>query len=118
MTIKAKFFEKVRHYHTFTRNFRFRFAKRAIEFRESISREFQRRFFIDDLISINNLIVFNDYQSNAKKTKKYDRHLNRRYEIFSSLDVRFFFVLTYFNSQKIKSFTSFFFELFITITCS
>jgi hypothetical protein len=87
MTIKTKFFEKARHHHAFTKNSRFRFAKRAIEFRESISREIQRRFFVDDSILINDSIVLDDYSSSAKKTKKCDRRSNRRYEVFSSLDV-------------------------------
>ncbi len=118
MTIKTKVFEKVRHHHALTKNLRFRFARREIEFRESISRESQRRFFVDDSILIDDSIVLDDHRSNAKETKKYDRRSSCRYEIFNSLDVRFLFVLTYFNSQEIKSFTNFFFESFITITCS
>jgi hypothetical protein len=118
MTIEAEIFEEARHHHALTKNLRLRFAKRVIEFRESISRESQRRFLVDDSISIDDSIVFDDHRSNAKKTKKCDRRSSRRYEIFSSLDVRRFFVLTYFNSQEIKSFTSFFFKSFNIITCS
>ncbi len=118
MTIEAKIFEKARHHHAFTKNSRSRLAKRAVEFRESISRESQRRFLVDDSILIDDSIVFDDHRLNAKKTKKCDRRSSRRYEVFSSLDIRLFFVLTYFNSQEIKSFTNFFFESFIIITCS
>ncbi len=117
MTIEAEVFEEARHHHALTKNFRLRFARRAIEFRESISRESQRRFLVDDSTSIDDSIVLDDHRSSAKKTKKCDRHSNRRYEIFNSLDVRRFFVLTYFNSQEIKSFTNSFFESFNTITC-
>ncbi len=118
MTIKTKTFEKTRHHHALTKNFRLRLARRAVEFRQSILREFQRRLFVDDSTSIDDSIVLDDHRSNAKKTKKCDRRSSRRYEIFSSLNVQFLFVLTYFNSQEIKSLTSFFFESFITITCS
>jgi hypothetical protein len=100
MTIEAEFFEKIRHHHTFTKNFRFRFAKRALEFRESISRKYQRSLFVDDSISINDSIVLNDHRSNAKKTKKRDRRSSRRYEIFSSLDVRFFFRINIFQFAR------------------
>jgi hypothetical protein len=61
MTIKTKIFEKARHHHAFTKNSRFRFTRRAVEFRESTSREFQRRFFVDDSISIDDSIVFDDH---------------------------------------------------------
>ncbi len=98
MTIEAEFFEEIQHHHAFTKSSRFRLARRAVEFRESISRKFQRRLFVDDSTSIDDSIVRDNHQSSAKKTKKRDRRLNRRYDIFSSFDVRFLFVLTYFNS--------------------
>jgi hypothetical protein len=61
MTIKTKIFEKVRYHYALTKNFRVRFAKRAIEFRESISREAQRRFLVDNSILMNDLIILDDH---------------------------------------------------------
>ncbi len=118
MTINAEIFQKFQHHDAFSKNLRVRFARHAIEFRKSILRKSQRCFFIDESILIDAAIVFNRHETNAKKIEKRDRDSNNRHRIFRSCDVRFFFVSTYCDSQKLNSFTNFFFKSFIIITCS
>jgi hypothetical protein len=50
MTICTQLFEEFWHYNASTKNSRFRFARDAFKFRQLISRESQRRFFIDETI--------------------------------------------------------------------
>jgi hypothetical protein len=98
MTIDAKFFQKSRHHDAFSKNLRAHFARHAVEFRESISRKFQRRLFIDESISIDAAIVLDRHETNAKKIEKRDRDSNNRHQILRSRDFRFFFVSTYCDS--------------------
>jgi hypothetical protein len=73
MTIDAKIFQKSRHHNAFSKNSRVRFARHAIEFRESISRKSQRCLFVDESISIDAAIVLDRHETNAKKIEKRDR---------------------------------------------
>jgi hypothetical protein len=118
MTIDAEIFQKFRHHDALSKNSRVRFARHAVEFRESILRKSQRCLFIDESISVDAAIVLDRHETNARKIEKRDRDSNNRHRILRSCDVRFFFVSTYCDSQELNSFTSSFFESFITITCS
>ncbi len=118
MTIDAEIFQKSRHHDASSKNFRVRFARHAVEFRESISRKLQRCFLIDESISIDAAIVLDRHETNAKKIEKRDRDSNNRHRILRSCDVRFFFVSAYCDSQELNSLTNSFFESFNTITCS
>ncbi len=100
MTIDAKIFQKFRHHDAFSKNSRVRFARHAVEFRESISRKSQRCFFIDESILIDAAIVLDCHETNAKKIEKRDRDSSNHHRIFRSRDVRFFFVSTYCDSQN------------------
>ncbi len=118
MTIDAKIFQESRHHDVSSKNLRARFARHAVEFRESISRKSQRCLFIDESTSVDAAIVLDRHETNAKKIEKRDRDSNNRHRILRSCDVRFFFVSTYCDSQEFNSFTNSFFESFNTITCS
>ncbi len=98
MIINAKIFQEFRHHDAFSKNLRVRFARHAIEFRESISRKSQRCLFIDESILIDAAIVFDRHETNAKKIEKRDRDSNNHHRIFRSRDVRLFFVLMYCDS--------------------
>ncbi len=115
MTFDAAAFKKIEDNDAQREHVVFFRANEARRVRELLSRVLESRFLVDESASFDRSFFSHDHETSARKTKQRDHDANDRLEIFDSHDIRLLFILASFDSQELRSLTTFFSKSFITI---